>query len=79
MKELIERFYNSIRLRGEPPIPYREIILTARIMDEIFSQIYRDSEQQPEDSDRRQAASDRGKRMFHWSRLTDQSSVSQIE
>lgn len=50
MKELIERFYNSIRLRGEPPIPYREIILTARIMDEIFSQIYRDSERQPGDS-----------------------------
>ena len=40
MKELIERFYNSIRLRGEPPIPYREIILTARIMDEIFAQVY---------------------------------------
>jgi predicted dehydrogenase len=40
MKELIERFYNSIRDGGEPPIPYREIILTARIMDEIFAQIY---------------------------------------
>ena len=40
MKELIERFYNSVRQRGEPPIPYREIILTARIMDEIFAQIY---------------------------------------
>ena len=40
MKELIERFYNSIRLGGAPPIPYREIILTARIMDEIFAQIY---------------------------------------
>lgn len=40
MKELIERFYNSIRTGGEPPIPYREIILTARIMDEIFAQIY---------------------------------------
>jgi predicted dehydrogenase len=40
MKELIERFYNSIR-RGNPlPIPYREILLTARIMDEIFVQIY---------------------------------------
>ena len=49
MKELIERFYNSIHLQGEPPIPYREIILTARIMDEIFSQIYRDSERQPGD------------------------------
>jgi predicted dehydrogenase len=55
MKELIERFYNSIRLRAEPPIPYREIILTARIMDEIFSQIYRDKGRQP--GDRRQAAS----------------------
>ncbi len=40
MKELIERFYNSIRLGSEPPIPYREIILTARVMDEIFAQIY---------------------------------------
>jgi predicted dehydrogenase len=40
MKELIDRFYNSIRTGGPPPIPYREIILTARIMDEIFAQIY---------------------------------------
>jgi predicted dehydrogenase len=40
MKELIERFYNSIRLKSDPPIPYREIILTARIMDVIFAQIY---------------------------------------
>jgi predicted dehydrogenase len=40
MKELVERFYNSVRLGTEPPIPYREIILTARIMDEIFAQIY---------------------------------------
>jgi predicted dehydrogenase len=40
MKELIERFYNSIRTEGPPPIPYREIFLTARIMDEIFAQIY---------------------------------------
>jgi len=40
MKELIERFYNSIRVAGPLPIPYREIILTARVMDEIFAQIY---------------------------------------
>ena len=40
MKELIERFYESIRNKCEPPIPYREIILTARIMDAIFAQIY---------------------------------------
>ena len=40
MKELIERFYNSIRSNSPPPIPYREILLTARIMDEIFDWIY---------------------------------------
>ena len=40
MKELIERFYNSIRSNNPPPIPYREILLTARIMDEIFDRIY---------------------------------------
>jgi predicted dehydrogenase len=40
MKELIERFYDSIRLDKPVPIPYREIILTAKIMDEIFAQIY---------------------------------------
>lgn len=39
MKELIERFYASIRSSDPPAIPYREIILTARIMDEIFAQI----------------------------------------
>lgn len=47
MKELIERFYNSVRTGSPPPIPYREIILTARIMDEIFAQIY--GGQKPED------------------------------
>jgi predicted dehydrogenase len=40
MKELIERFYQSIRQKSPPPIPYREIIMTARIMDEIFAQVY---------------------------------------
>jgi predicted dehydrogenase len=57
MKELIERFYNSVRLRGEPPIPYREIILTARIMDEIFAQICRD--RGPQTEDRRQMTDNR--------------------
>src|SRR5205823_124729 len=32
MKQLIERFYNSIRLGDPLPIPYREILLTAPIM-----------------------------------------------
>jgi len=40
MTELIRRFYDSIRLDTPVPIPYREILLTARIMDEIFAQIY---------------------------------------
>ena len=40
MKELVERFYRSIRFDEALPIPYREIALTARIMDEIFLQVY---------------------------------------
>lgn len=39
MKYLIESFYGSI-VEGTPaPIPYREILLTARIMDAIFEQL----------------------------------------
>ena len=40
MKYLIESFYRSIRDNGQVPIPYREILLTARIMDAIFDQVY---------------------------------------
>jgi predicted dehydrogenase len=40
IKELIERFYLNIRNQAPPPIPSREILLTARIMDEIFARIY---------------------------------------
>lgn len=39
MKNLIEAFYRSIRDSGPLPISYREILLTARMMDEIFEQI----------------------------------------
>ena len=39
MKYLIESFYESIREGSAVPIPYREILLTARIMDEIFNQL----------------------------------------
>jgi predicted dehydrogenase len=39
MKYLIESFYQSIMEGTSVPIPYREIILTARIMDEIFAQL----------------------------------------
>jgi predicted dehydrogenase len=39
MKYLIESFYRSI-VEGSPmPIPYREILLTSRIMDAIFSEL----------------------------------------
>ena len=41
MKCLIESFYNSIEKETPPPIPYREILLTSRIMDGIFEQINR--------------------------------------
>lgn len=40
-KYLIESFYRSIIDDAAVPIPYREILLTTRIMDAIFSQIYR--------------------------------------
>lgn len=44
MKYLIESFYEST-IRDTPvPIPYREIILTAHIMDRIFSQMRKSPE-----------------------------------
>ena len=39
MKCLIESFYRSITDSTPVPIPYREILLTARIMDAIFAQL----------------------------------------
>jgi predicted dehydrogenase len=39
MKWLIESFYESIVQDTPPPIPYREIVLTADIMDAIFDQL----------------------------------------
>jgi predicted dehydrogenase len=39
MKYLIEQFYRSIIENRPPPIPYREILLTTRIMDSIFQQL----------------------------------------
>lgn len=40
MKELIEKFYQSIQCKTAPPIPYREILITAKLMDAIFKQAY---------------------------------------
>jgi predicted dehydrogenase len=45
MKELIQRFYRSIRGEIAVPIPYREIILVARLMDRIFEQVYPEGRQ----------------------------------
>lgn len=39
MHYLIETFYRSIVEGSSVPIPYREILLTARIMDDIFLQL----------------------------------------
>jgi predicted dehydrogenase len=39
MKYLIDAFYRSITDGAPVPIPYREIVLTANIMDRIFDQI----------------------------------------
>lgn len=46
MKNLIERFYQSIVENTPVPIPYREIILTAQIMDDIFAQLAQREQQQ---------------------------------
>ena len=39
MKYLIECFYHSILEGTAPPISYREILRTVRIMDTIFAQL----------------------------------------
>lgn len=39
MTELIRRFHRACRDGTAPPIPYREILLVARLMDDIFAQL----------------------------------------
>ncbi len=46
MKHLIDTFYRSIQEDTPVPIPYREIILTARIMEAIFTQLAQGSQRQ---------------------------------
>jgi predicted dehydrogenase len=43
MSNLLRSFYSSIRSNSEPPIPYNDILRTARIMDLIFDQLPRRS------------------------------------
>jgi predicted dehydrogenase len=40
LKCLIEQFYQAATANGPPPIPYREILLNARLLDAIFDQIH---------------------------------------
>jgi len=44
-KYLIQSFYHSIRQNTPVPIPYREILLTSRIMETIFEQLRTDAPQ----------------------------------
>jgi len=39
MKYLMESFYRSINYKTAVPIPYREILVTSRVMDAIFEQV----------------------------------------
>src|SRR5438132_2655258 len=71
MKELIERFYNSVR-KGDPlPIPYREILLTARIMDKIFAQVYPAQGQRSEIRSRKSDVSGQRADVVRDSRIAD--------
>ena len=47
MKYLIESFYRSIQEDAPVPIPYPEILRTARIMDAIFEQLSASRPQEP--------------------------------
>jgi predicted dehydrogenase len=62
MRFLIEAFYRSVREDAPLPIPYREILLTARIMDDIFQQIYRDGG----DTGKDPMTNDSGRRPSGW-------------
>jgi predicted dehydrogenase len=53
MKHLIESFHDSIVHDGPVPIPYREILATATIMDKIFQQL--DQQESSVESRRRHA------------------------
>ena len=40
MTELLTEFYDAIRTGGPLPIPYAEMLGTARVMDEVIAQVY---------------------------------------
>jgi predicted dehydrogenase len=39
MRTLIEEFYTAIEKEGKEPVPYRELIITSRVIDQICNQI----------------------------------------
>jgi len=43
LKRLIELFYRSVSVNSPLPISYGEILLTTKIMDSIFAQVYRNA------------------------------------
>lgn len=45
LMRLMEKFYAAISFGDPLPIPYRDIVVTARIMDDIFAQVLHDREQ----------------------------------
>jgi predicted dehydrogenase len=50
MTELVRRFHAAVVVGGAPPIPYREVLLTARIMDAVFAQMRGAGPALPEDA-----------------------------
>ncbi len=48
LRVLMEGFYAAVAGNGPLPIPYREILLTARIMEDIFEQVLHDRGGSPE-------------------------------
>lgn len=47
MKHLVGRFYEAVRGKGPLPIPYREILLTSRLMETIFIQLSQPTQSHP--------------------------------
>ncbi len=51
MRALIRAFYDAVEKDAPPPIPYREILLTARVMDTIFAQLRAPQEVTPTEAE----------------------------
>jgi len=47
LRRLMEKFYSAISSGDALPLPYRDILLTSRIMDDIFAQVLRDRQGRP--------------------------------